>query len=160
MASSTSTISQPSRRASARATVVLPAAMNPTRYTLSAFTSFAPCSGPPELTRGRPQAAERLEEPRVGNGDDVRAVDHRGLLGAERGDGEGHRHAVIAAGIGAAARRPGRSVRGSGDDEAVGALVGVDAERAEAANQRGDPIALLDPQLPPAPPRPHPPRRR
>src|SRR4051794_3536471 len=147
MASSTSTISQPSRRASARATVVLPAAMNPTRYTLSAFTSFDPCSGCPELIDGRDQPAERLEEPGVGNGDDVRAVDDRGLLGGERGDGEGHRHAVIAAGIGAAAGRPGRSVRGSGDDEAVGALVGVDAERAEAGDQRRDPIALLDPQL-------------
>src|SRR3982751_1995280 len=126
IASSTSTISQPSRRASARATVVLPAAMNPTRYTLSAFTPFDPRSGRPAFVERRHQTVERLEEPGVGNGDDVGAVDERWLLGAERGDGEGHRHPVIAARIGAAAGRPCRSVRGPGDHEAVAALVGVD----------------------------------
>ena len=68
-----------------------------------------------------------------------------GPLGGERRDRERHRHAVIAARVGDAAGR--RAAGRPGDDEAVGALVGLDAERAEAGDQRGDAIAFLDPQL-------------
>ena len=66
-----------------------------------------------------------------------------GAAGAERGDGEGHRHPVIALRIGDAAGRRARAVH----DEAIGVLVGVDAERPEAGDQRGDAVALLDAEL-------------
>ena len=74
------------------------------------------------------------------------AVDGRRLFGRERGDRERHRHPMIAARVGDAARRPLAPVR-AGDHESVRTLVGVDAERAEAGDERGDAIAFLDAQL-------------
>ena len=65
----------------------------------------------------------------------------------QRGDRERHRHAVVAC---ASADAAGRRARAA-DDEAVRPLVGVDAERAEPGDQRGNPVALLDAQLGGAP---------
>ena len=53
---------------------------------------------------------------------------------------------MIAVRVGHAARG-GEPAAGRAIDEAVGALVGVDAERAEAGDERRDAVALLDAQL-------------
>ena len=72
--------------------------------------------------------------------DGVGAVDARGVTGRQRCDGEGHGHAMVAARIGHAAR--GRPF--TANDEAVGALVRVDAKGAESRNEDCDAIAFLD----------------
>ena len=90
---------------------------------------------------------ERLEETGIGDGDRRRRRRSATAIRAgERGDGERHRHPVIAVGVGLTAAG-GRSRRLPRDDEAVRTLVGVDAERAEPGDERGDAVAFLDAQL-------------
>src|SRR5262245_14819709 len=120
IASSMSTACQPRRFASARATVVLPAPMKPTRYTFSARTAVD-------------ELFERLEEARIRDVDRLGAVDARRPIGGQRRDRERHGHAVIALRVGdAAGRTPGRS----GNVEPVRTLVGIDAKRAKAGDER------------------------
>ena len=93
---------------SARATVVLPAAMN---------RRDKPC----QLSLRQP--AQCVEETRIRNRDGVGAVDRRRALGGQRGDRERHRHPVIAARVGdcrLAGRRPSgrRSTNPSGRSSA------------------------------------------
>ena len=88
-------------------------------------------------------AAERLEESGIGDGHGVRAVDDGRPVGAERGDGERHGEAMIAGGVGGAARQPATAA----DVEAVRELVDVAAERAEPRDERRDAVAFLDAQL-------------
>ena len=79
--------------AQARASVVLPAAMKPTRYTLSAFTG---------------QCRQRVEETGIRDRNGVGPRDEDGALGAERGDGERHREAwsPAASAVPPVSRRP------------------------------------------------------
>ena len=67
-----------------------------------------------------------------------------GPRGRQRRDRERHRHPVIAVRVGHAAGRRARRPRTT---KPSGALVGVDAERAEPGDQRRDAIAFLDAQL-------------
>ena len=137
-----STARQSRRRASARARVVLPAAMKPTRYTLSSFTPVdTPRRLPVWLVGGQP--LQRFEKSGVRDDDRIGSVDGRRTFGRERGDSKGHGHAVIASCVrDAAGRAPGR-----GDAEPVRPLVGRQAERPHAIDQRRDSIAFLDAQL-------------
>ena len=66
-----------------------------------------------------------------------------GPLGAERRDGERHRQAMVAGGVGRAAA----SRRAAGDVEAVGELLDLAAERRKPRPERADAVALLDAQL-------------
>src|SRR5215203_2458503 len=126
--SSTSSARQSSRLPNARASVVLPAAMHPTRYTLSAFTG---------------QRRQRVEETRVRDGNGIGACDDRRPFGAERRNGEGHRETVIPGGMRGAAGQPAMAA----DMEAVREFVDVAPEPPQAGGERGDAIALLDAQL-------------
>src|SRR5207237_9741235 len=115
--SSRSIISQPSRRASALATLVLPAAMYPTMTMrrCGRFISSRECgrfisrhepdaSGPSVSSNSPPvtssplrQRFEHGEEFREGYGDALlRALYLALAFGGERGDGEGHRDAEVA----------------------------------------------------------------
>ena len=67
-----------------------------------------------------------------------------GRSAASAAIGEGHRHPVVAASVGPPARGARGAGHRSGDHESVSALVGLDAERAEAGDERSNAIALLD----------------
>ena len=69
-----------------------------------------------------------------------------GPSAGEGGDREGHRHPVIAVGVGLPGAG-GRSIPRRSRDETVRTLVGVDAERAEPGDERGDAVAFLDAQF-------------
>src|SRR5215207_8176262 len=96
--SSMSSARQPMRRPSARAMVLLPAPMNPTRYSLSVCTA------------GRGSAAQGLEygeELGIGDRGRLGAVDRRGAAGAKRRDGKGHRKAMVVMRVDLAAAQTG-----------------------------------------------------
>src|SRR6187399_2866084 len=110
MRSSTSSTRQPRRRPRARAMVLLPAPMNPTRYSLSVCT--------PESALGA-KPLENGEELGIGHGGGAGAADGRRPGGTERGHGKGHREAMVVAGVHLAAAETDASP----DMEAVWLLV-------------------------------------
>ena len=115
--------------ASARASVVLPAAMKPTRYTLS-----------PSRDVSRSSVSKK---PGYEMADGLGAVDRRRPRGAERGDRERHGDPMIVVGVGDAARGVPEpwTVKPSGRSSAG------DSEIAEPGDERRNPIAFLDAEL-------------
>ena len=87
---------------------------------------------------------ERLEEARVRDRDGVGAFDARRVRGGERGDRKRHGHAVIAVGVGDAAR--GRAAS-RGSTKPSGRSSASMPSAAKAGDQRRDAVALLDAQL-------------
>src|SRR6185436_16146060 len=128
--SSMSSTRQPRRRPSARAMVLLPAPMNPTRYSLSVCTLGA-------------KALEHAEEFGVGHGRGAGAANGRRARSAERRHRERHGQAMVVAGVDVAAAE----AHAPPDVEAVWLLVDLAAHAAEALGERRNAIAFLDAQL-------------
>src|SRR6185436_8182359 len=132
--SSMSSTRQPRRRPSARAMVLLPAPMNPTRYSLSVFTLWSGSGAKP---------LEHAEEFGIGHGRGAGAANGRRPRSAERRHRERHRQTVVVAGVHVAAAEP----HAPPDVEAVWLLVDLAAHAAEAVGKRRNAIAFLDAQL-------------
>src|SRR5689334_5394865 len=127
--SSMSSTRQPRRRPSARAMVLLPAPMNPTRYSLSVCTRACALGA---------KALEDAEEFGIGHRRGAGAPNRRRAGGAKGRHGERHRQAVVVAGVHLAAAQP----YAAPDVEAVWLLVDLAAHAAEAVGERRNAIAF------------------
>src|SRR6478735_4737165 len=124
---------KPSSRASARATVDLPAPAGP-----SIATTICRAAGG-AASRSRMQPGDVVDEPRVGHGRRVHADDLDALARRQTRDRAHHRQAMVAARVDrAAAQTPGAP-----HHEAVLTGLDVTAERAQTVDHARDPVGLL-----------------